>query len=70
MHSRKPESIERQVLPALFSLLDVAKTEVRAAVGNALSACARCIGKPAVLASAASLPDDARTKLKGLMGVA
>ncbi len=69
VHSRKPEAIDRQVLPALFPLLEVAKTEVRAAVGTALSACGRCIGKPAVLACAAGLSDESKAKLKGLIGL-
>ena len=69
VHARKPESVERQILPALFPLLDVAKTEVRAAVGTALSACSRCIGKAAVLSCAGSLSEEGKTKLKGLIGL-
>ncbi len=68
VHGRKPDAIEKQVLPALFALLDVPKTEVRAAVGTALSACARCVGKAAVIDCGGGLSEEHRTRLKGLVG--
>ncbi len=68
-HARKPDVVERQVLTALFQLLDVAKPEVRAAVGTALSACSGCMGKASVLAAASSLSDDNRAKLKSLLAL-
>lgn len=61
--------VERQVLTALFQLLDVAKPEVRAAVGTALTACSGCMGKTAVVAAASGLSDENRGKLKALLGV-
>jgi hypothetical protein len=66
--SHKPEVVERQVLPALFSLLDVAKSEVRAAVGKALTACGRSMGHSALLAAASTLSSENQGKLRALLG--
>jgi hypothetical protein len=65
--SHKPEVVERQVLPALFPLLDVAKSEVRAAVGKALCACGRSMGNSALLAAACTLSEESQSKLKALL---
>lgn len=65
--AKRPDCLKRVVLPALFALLDVAKTEVRSAMGVAMHVAVRCLGREAVLECAAGLPEDRRTRLRALI---
>lgn len=65
--SKKPDTLKRVLLPAVFNLLDVAKTEVRTAISNALGLAVRLAGKDAVLDSAAGLPEDKRARVRAVV---
>jgi hypothetical protein len=65
--SKKPDTLKRVLLPSAFGLLDIAKTEVRTAITNALNLAVRLAGKDAVLECTVSLSEDKRARVKGIV---
>lgn len=69
VYYKKAAMIEKHVLPALLRHLGESRTDMRNATSRAIEVTARCIGGPAVMEAAATIPAAHQDRLRSILGM-
>mmetsp|Transcript_10528 Transcript_10528/g.36730 ORF Transcript_10528/g.36730 Transcript_10528/m.36730 type:complete len:1865 (-) Transcript_10528:131-5725(-) len=67
VYYKKVSLIEKHVLPALFGQLGESRKDMRTAIERALEVVARCVGGPAVMEAAATIPAAQQDRLRSIL---